>query len=106
MLPQYAEFISRFFNLVSETGINVVSDVANNLSIEVPNNITDNEVSKIAKKVNVLDALISKHSESISDLFKKGLDIEQGLKNKNPQYVSQLTDQLDKYNKLKLSYKH
>jgi hypothetical protein len=106
LLPQLANFIGQFNTLISQTGINVVTDTMGNMSIDVSANMPDAEAELITKKISIIDRLVSTHGTTLNDLFQKGLSIENKLKAENPNYVSQLTNQIEEFKKLKASYKH
>lgn len=106
LLPQFAGFIDQFNNIVIQSGVNVVTDWGGSLSIDVPNSMSETEANNISKRIGIIDRLISVHGNSLNDLFQKGLSLEDNLKANNPKYVSELTDQIAQYKKLKASYKH
>lgn len=106
LLPQLADFIGQFHNLVGNTGINVVTDSAGNMARDVPQNMPDSEANYISKKIGVIDRLITTHGQNINDLHQKGLKMEENLKTDNPKHVSQLSDQIYKFKNLNSTYKH
>ncbi len=106
ILPQFADFIGQFNNLISQTGINVITDSAGNMSIDVPNNMPESEANKLSTRIGIIDRLITNHDTTLNDLFKKGLNLENKLKTDNPNYVSQLSEQISEYKRLNASYKH
>lgn len=106
ILPQLADFIGQFNNLITQTGINVITDSVGNMSIDVPNNMPETEANKLSTRIGIIDRLITNHDTTLNDLFKKGLSLENKLKTDNPNYVSQLSEQISEYKKLNASYKH
>jgi hypothetical protein len=106
LLPQYSSFISQFDTLIIQSGVNVITDSAGNVAIDVPNTMSDIETTNISKRISIIDRLINTHSNSLHDLFKKGLSIEEQLKKDNPNYASQISEKLIEFNKLKAKYKH
>lgn len=106
LLPQLSDFITQFNNIIIETGVNVVTDSAGNMSIDVPHDMSDSVANRISTRVGIVDRLITTQGTSINDLFQQGLKIEQGLKANNPNYTSQLTDQIAQFKQLNASYKH
>lgn len=106
LLPQLADFISQFNNLITQTGINVITDSSGNMSIDVPNSMPESEVNRLTTRIGIIDRLITNHGTSLNDLFQKGLSIENKLKTDNPNYVSQLSEQITEFKKLNASYKH
>lgn len=106
LLPQLANFIDQFNNVITQSGINVITDATGNMSIDVPHNMPDIEAEKISKRIGIIDRLITSHGNNINDLFQKGLSIENKLKANNPNYVSELKDQIAEFKKLNVSYKH
>jgi hypothetical protein len=76
------------------------------MSIDVPHNMPDIEAEKISKRIGIIDRLITSHGNNLNDLFQKGLSIENKLKANNPNYVSELKDQIAEFKKLNVSYKH
>jgi hypothetical protein len=106
MLPELSSFISQFNNLVVESNINVVTDTSGNMSVDVPASMSDTQASTITKKIGIIDRLINSHGTSLSDLFKKGLDIEKNIQLNDPSYTSQLTEKVSVFKELNASYKH
>jgi hypothetical protein len=106
LLPQLANFIDQFNNIITQSGINVITDSSGNMSIDVPHNMPDLEAEKISKRIGIIDRLITSHGNSLNDLFQKGLSIENKLKANNPNYVSELKDYIAEFKKLNVSYKH
>lgn len=106
LLPQLSDFISQFNTTVVESNVNVITDSAGSMSIDVPKDMSDAVADKIITRVGLLDRLITSHGQSINEVFKNGLAIEDKLKANNPNYVSQLSDQIAQFNKLNASYKH
>lgn len=106
LLPQLADFIGQFQNVVSSTGINVVTDSAGNMSIDIPQNMSDSDANFFSKKIGVIDRLITTRGQSINDLFQEGLTIEDKLKKEDPKYISVLGDKITQFKKLNSSYKH
>lgn len=105
-LPQLSEFINHFNNIVSENNVNVVTDSVGNMSIDVPAKMSDALANDVSKKIGIVDRLINSHGQSINELFNKGLKIEEGIKVSNPNYVSQLSEQIAEFKRLNASYKH
>jgi hypothetical protein len=107
ILPQLTSFVDQFHNTINEHGVSVITDSTGNMSIDVSNKISDIQAQNISKKIGVLDSLINKHGDRLSDLFKEGMNIEDRLKIKNIGYASSnLGDQLSQYRKLLYNYKH
>jgi hypothetical protein len=106
LLPQLAGFIDQFNNIVIQSGLNVITDWGGSLSIDVPHDMSDTEAHNISKRIGIIDRLIAAHGNSLDDLFQKGLNIEKNIKANNPKYVSELSNQLAEFKKLKASYKH
>jgi len=106
LLPQLSDFIGQFNNIVTQTGVNVITDRAGNMSIDVPHDMSDALANNISTRIGIVDRLIMTHGTSINDLFQKGLGIEQELKSNNPNYTSQLTNQIAQFKNLNSSYRH
>ena len=106
LLPQFSDFIDQFNNVVNQTGINVITDSAGNMSIDVPKNMTDSVANSTSTRIGILDRLISTRGQEISDLIQKGSELENKLKFENSNYISQLSDKISEYNRLKSTYKH
>ena len=106
LLPNLSVFINQFNEVVSNTGINVITDSAGNLSIDVPKDMSDLEASSISKRVGIIDRLISTRSQEISELIKQGLNMENDLRKSNPNYISELSNKIAEFNRLKSLYKH
>jgi hypothetical protein len=106
MLPQLVGFVEQFNNIVSQHGINVVTDAQGNMSMDVPASMSETTYTNISNRLGIVDRLINNHGASINDLFKKGLSIEQEIKQSDQNYTSQLSDQIENFKKLNASYKH
>ena len=106
MLPQLSDFIGQFNNLVSQSNINVITDSAGNMSIDVPIDMSEPEAQNIKKRIGIIDRLINTQGQNINDLLQKGKALEENLKQKDPNYTSQLTDKINQFKQLNSSYKH
>lgn len=106
LLPQLSDFINNFNKVVVENDINVITDSAGNMSIDFPAKTSDSDANKLTARVGVIDRLIGTQDQKISDLLKEGLIIEEKLKEEDPKYISQLSEQKTELKKLKSSYKH
>lgn len=106
LLPQLSNFIDKFNDFVIEKNVNVVTDATGNMSIDVPQSISDSEAQNISKRINIIDRLVTTQGQSVDALLQKGLSIEQELKKSNPNYSSQLSQQIEQFKKLNNSYKH
>lgn len=106
LLPQLSTFIEQFDTTVVKSGVNVITDTAGNMSIDVPNNMPDAEVNKISTRLSIIDRLITTRGQEINGLIQKGLKLESTFRAENPEYVSQLSDQILEFRKLNSSYKH
>lgn len=106
LLPQLVGFVDQFNTLVSQSGLNVITDSVGNMSIDVPHSMPDKEAQNISMRIGIIDRLITSHGNSINDLFKEGLSIENKLKANNPKYISVLAEKVSEFKKLNASYKH
>jgi hypothetical protein len=106
MLPQLADFIAQFNNVLQQFNVNVVSDSVGNMSVDVPADMSDDLSDHVSKKLGIIDKLINTHGSSINDLFQKGFKIESNLKKADPNYSSVLTDKVSEFKLLNASYKH
>ena len=106
MIPQLTKFISQFNSTVSQSGINVVTDIAGNMEIDVPKTMSDEVANKLSSKVGIIDRLITTRGQDIYDLLQKGLTLENKLIITDPNYVSQIADRVQEFQKLNSSYKH
>ena len=106
LLPQLAEFITQFNLLVTENSVNVITDALGNMSIEVPKNMSDNTANSVSGRLSIIDRLINSHGSSLNEQFQKGLNIENKIRSSNPEYKSQILEQIAKFKELNNSYKH
>lgn len=106
LLPQFVGFIDQFNTLISQSGLNVITDSGGNMSIDVPHSMWDKDAESVSKRIGIIDRLITSHANSLSDLFKEGLSLENKLKVKDPKYVSELAGKVAEFKKLNTSYKH
>lgn len=105
-LPQLSDFINHFNAIVNQNNINVITDSAGNMSIDVPLKMPEPVAKDISTRIGVIDRLITSHGQSINTLLNSGLKIEEGLKASNPNYSSQLSEQIAEFKKLNASFKH
>ena len=106
LLPQLAEFINQFNNVVNQSGINVVTDIMGNMSIDVPKDMPDSVANNISKRIGIIDRLITTRGQQINELLQNGLTIEDKIKMENPNYISQLSDKIAQFKKLNDSFRH
>lgn len=106
MLPQLSNFIAQFNTTVSQSNVNIVTDSFGNMALDLPKNISDEEAVKISNRIGVIDRLISTRSQDIEELIQKGVKLENAVKAENSNYVSQLADKVQEYNKLRKTYNH
>jgi hypothetical protein len=105
LLPQLSNFISQFDTTVVKTGVNVITDTAGSMSIDVPNSMSDVEANNISTRLGIIDRLITTRGQEINTLLQKGLQLSK-IKTENPEYVSQLSDQIQEFRRLNELYKH
>jgi hypothetical protein len=106
LLPQFADFINQFNNTVIQSDVNVVTDSEGNMSIDVPKNMSDADAKIISNRIGIIDRLIATRGSQIKDLFHRGIDIENNIRIRDPNYVSYLTDKIQEFKRLNESYKH
>jgi hypothetical protein len=106
LLPQLGDFVTQFKILILDTGVNVVSDAQGNMSIDVPVKMSDTAANSISTRIGILDRLITQNGTSINNLFQKGLALEETLRKTDPNYSSQLVEQVARFKELNSSYKH
>ena len=106
LLPQLADFINQFHNLVNQSGINVVTDIMGNMSIEVPKDMPDSVANNISKRIGIIDRLITTRGQEVNDLLLRGLSLENKIKLENPNYLSQLSDKIAEFKRLNDSFRH
>jgi hypothetical protein len=100
LLPLFAQYIHQFNHTLAEHSIYVVSDSAGNLSIDVSDDMPKKEIQALTKRIRILDDIITKHNENLSELFRKGTNTEIGLQIQDPNYVSKLTDKITEFKRL------
>jgi hypothetical protein len=105
-MSQLSLFINQFNELVINNNINVVSDTAGNISIDVPSNMTEDLQDKLAKKVGIIDRLITDRSNTLDELFRQGFDIENNIKKTDSNYTSVIAEKADAFHQIKNSYNH
>ena len=106
LLPQLAGFIEQFDSTVAKSGVNVITDTVGNMSIDVPNEMSVVEENRVSARIGIIDRLITTRGQEINTLLQKGLEIESRLRSENPQYVSQLSEQIQEFRRLNSLYKH
>jgi hypothetical protein len=106
LLPQLADFINQFNNVVNQSGINVITDITGNMSIDVPRDMPDSVAKNITNRIGIIDRLITTRGQEINELLQKGLNVENKLKMENPEYVSQLSEKIAEFRRLNALYRH
>ena len=106
LLPQLADFINQFHNLVNQSGINVVTDIMGNMSIDVPKDMPDSVANNISKRIGIIDRLITTRGQEVNDLLLRGLSLENKIKMENPNYISQLSEKIAEFKRLNDSFRH
>jgi len=106
LIPQLSGFINQFNEIAIANNIAVITDSVGNMSIEVPDDMPDGTAQTLSKRIGVVDRLINDRGATISDLFKKGYDLESNIRSGNSKYVSQLDGKLSIFRELNKSYKH
>jgi NADH-ubiquinone oxidoreductase chain 3 len=106
LLPQLTNFISQFNTVVSQSGVNVVTDSIGNMDLDVPKSMTDDVAKNISNRIGVIDRLITTRGQEIRDLLQRGTDLENSLRMADSNYVSQIANKIQEFNKLNSSYKH
>lgn len=106
LLPQLANFINQFNNVVNQSGITVVTDTIGNMNIDVPQNMPDSVANNISTRIGIIDRLITTRGQQINDLLQEGIRVENVLKRENPNYDSQLTQKIEEFRRLNASYRH
>jgi hypothetical protein len=105
-MSQLTLFINQFNELVITNNINVVSDAAGNISIDVPSTMTEDLQNKLARRVGIIDRLITDRSSTLDELFRQGFDIENNIKKTDSKYTSVIAEKANAFNQMKNSYKH
>ncbi len=106
VLPQLAEFITRFNDLIVSNDINVITEVDGTLAIDAPATMSDSEISNIRKRIQVLDKLIENRTSRATELLEKGSLIDNQLKIQNPNHSSQILNKVREYEILRSNYRH
>lgn len=106
LLPQLGNFIAQFNTVVSQSGVNVITDSVGNMELDVPNSMSNDAAQKISTRIGIIDRLITTQGQQIRDLLHKAVDLENSLKAANPNYVSQITSQIQEFKGLNDTYNH
>ena len=106
VLPQLSGFISNFHRFIAEADINVITDAAGTLSIDVLGDIDESTLQTYVTRINVLDGLIHNRVQEVEGLLARASDIENQLKALNSDYISQLTQHINRLSELVHSYAH
>jgi predicted DNA-binding ribbon-helix-helix protein len=75
------------------------------MELDLPGNLPEADVQRLTKRIHIIDSLIDSHNTTISDLFKKGFDLEDKLKADNANFSSSLRTKFTEFNSLRNSYK-
>jgi hypothetical protein len=106
VLPQVAEFITRFTSEITTLNINVITDGYGNLNIDVPDSISKPQGKLISARINILDRLIHTQLDKAEGLLYEAIRIEEKLIDRDPNYETKLTNYTSEFRRLKDSYKH
>ena len=106
LLPQLSNFITQFNNLINQNNVNIIFDAMGNMSLDAPGNMTDLEINFLSKRVNVIDALITSHKSSITNLFQQVSNIDKGSNITNSSNITELTSLRNQFEILKTTYKN
>lgn len=106
LIPQFSSFIDQFNVIINANDVAVITDSTGNMSIDVPKHMSDDSANALTKRIGIVDRLINDRRATISDLFRKGFEIESNLKSENSKYVTQLSGKFTAYRALDISYKH
>ena len=74
--------------------------------MDAPSKMAAAKVNYVQTKLGIIDRLIHQHHESISDLFKRGGELECNIKKIDPSYTSKLSGEIERFKTLSASYKH
>ena len=106
MVSQIGNFITQFNTTVSQSNVNIVTDTYGNMALDLPKNISDEQAVKISNRIGVIDRLISTRCQDVEELIQNGVKLENAVKAENSKYVSQLSDTIEEYKKLRKTYNH
>ena len=106
VLPEMEGFLKSFDTTMLQNNINIITDADSNMYMDIPRDMPEEKVQNVKKRLEIIDRLIGTKAEEAEKLLKKGSDLESALKKENPNQKSMILDRLEKYNKLKSSYKH
>ena len=106
LLPQFANSISDYHNIVSGSGINVFSDRVGNIGIEFPTSMSDTLAEFYQRRIRTIDGIINHHSGTIRDLIREGARIETGITKQDPSYIPQIKKLMWEYKSIRELYPH
>ncbi len=105
LLPQFANFIHQFNNLIISNNANVIIDTAGNMILDIPDNMPNVDAGNLRQRMGIIDRLILTRGQEIDQLLQRGLSIEADLKRENANYTSQILDKVNEFRKLNNSYR-
>lgn len=107
-MSQMDLFINNFNTLIVDNDVNVISTVDQSIYIDAPNKMPQDKAEDIAKRLNIIDRLISTKREEIDNLFKEAWRLEGSLnKDKSDSSnASLIQKKLEDFQKLNAKYKH
>lgn len=105
-LSELSSYINKFNNTVIETGINVITDSEGSISMDVPGTMSEEVAKQVSLKINIIDSLITKRQDDISELIDKGLALQKKINSVDPFYKSEILSKISEFEKLKALYKH
>lgn len=106
LLPSLEKFLSEFTQTETLYNIKVISDTVGNIDIDFPGDMSDKEIMVLKERVGVLDRLINTQGTEAKLNLEKGMGLFSKIKSQNPDFKSEILNQLAKFNELNKSYKH
>jgi hypothetical protein len=103
-LAQLSEFVDQFALLVEANSLRIITDNYGNMALDAPADMPKDYSAFLSRRLGVIDRLIATKGESIYDLLQKGAKLEARIRASNPEYESQITENMDKLIELNRKY--
>lgn len=105
-LPQLDDFITQFHKFIVSKNVNVMTDSFGRLDVTVPWDMSDTEHVNVAKRIRILDSLITTKVEQIDGLINEGRSLENQILAKNPNYQSRILARAEEFKVIRSRYNH
>lgn len=105
LLPAYEAVITQFNNLLNESNTTVFKDFSGNTWLSIPQDLPELEIRNLSARFKHIDHFLAMKDLEIFDMLQTGWRLEFYIKREDPNYVSQLTDKVAEFQRLRALYR-